>query len=360
MNLERRSAGHDLVGTMLPVAGALESVCEGECGPGVGALGGSLRRGLAVRPGRLVGRAFTLVELLVAVSVLTLIVYVLFSIFDKTQRALRSNAAQVDVMEGGRAVMDLLARELEQMAPPLDSTNTIGFYVGMTAPGYVLDLPGSDPGTFRENVMEEVYFLSPYRYTGGNRTWEATTYRVLSRANMTADGAFMSPTTNAMEGVGWLGRRSLVMDLAKTNSDYMWQASRGTNAADMAAYTKVADGIVHFQVTPLDSQGWPMELEYLRRSETIGVSASTNAYTNTFFSPRSTPYNSVDMWCRGAAAPAALRVELGILEPQAVERWRALPTAQARLRFLTNQAARIHYFQQRIPIRNAPQMMPQS
>jgi len=41
-------------------------------------------------------RAFTIIELLVSISILTLIVLVLYGLFDQVQRALRSNVAQVD------------------------------------------------------------------------------------------------------------------------------------------------------------------------------------------------------------------------------------------------------------------------
>ncbi len=60
-------------------------------------------------------RAFTLLEMLVTVSVMTMIIYVLYALFDTTQSALRKNAAQVDVNEGGRAVMEMIVRELSQM-----------------------------------------------------------------------------------------------------------------------------------------------------------------------------------------------------------------------------------------------------
>ena len=59
--------------------------------------------------------AFTVVELLVAISVLSLIVLVLYGLFDQVQKALRSNVAQVDVLEGGRSAMLLMSGELEQM-----------------------------------------------------------------------------------------------------------------------------------------------------------------------------------------------------------------------------------------------------
>ncbi|SVB29165.1 uncharacterized protein METZ01_LOCUS182019, partial [marine metagenome] len=60
-------------------------------------------------------QAFTLLELLVAVSVMTLIIYALYALFNQTQMALRKNAAQVDVNEGGRAAMEMIVRELSQM-----------------------------------------------------------------------------------------------------------------------------------------------------------------------------------------------------------------------------------------------------
>ena len=60
-------------------------------------------------------RAFTLLEMLVAVSVMTLVIYVLYALFDQTQNALKKNAAQVDVNEGGRAAMEMIVRELSQM-----------------------------------------------------------------------------------------------------------------------------------------------------------------------------------------------------------------------------------------------------
>ena len=60
-------------------------------------------------------RAFTILELLVAVSVMTLVIYVLYALFNQTQMALRKNASQVDVNEGGRAAMEMIVRELSQM-----------------------------------------------------------------------------------------------------------------------------------------------------------------------------------------------------------------------------------------------------
>ena len=58
---------------------------------------------------------FTLLEMLVAVSVMTLVIYVLYALFDQTQDALKKNASEVDVNEGGRAALEMIVRELSQM-----------------------------------------------------------------------------------------------------------------------------------------------------------------------------------------------------------------------------------------------------
>jgi type II secretory pathway pseudopilin PulG len=61
--------------------------------------------------------AFSLIEIMVTVGLLSFIVIGLLSMFTQTQRAFRNSMAQVDVMETGRITVDMLARELEQAVP---------------------------------------------------------------------------------------------------------------------------------------------------------------------------------------------------------------------------------------------------
>src|SRR6059058_2230327 len=93
-------------------------------------------------------RAFTIVELLVAISVLTLIVLVLYGLFDQVQKALRGNVAQVDVLEGGRATMQLFSGEMEQMGAGAVPGST-NLFIGLTAMPYQQAL--LTPGTNRVN-----------------------------------------------------------------------------------------------------------------------------------------------------------------------------------------------------------------
>src|SRR5687767_9825904 len=68
---------------------------------------------------------FTVTELMVAVSLMTLIVLALYTMFGQTQKAMLANENQVDSTERGRGVLELVSRELESARVGLrpDSTN---------------------------------------------------------------------------------------------------------------------------------------------------------------------------------------------------------------------------------------------
>jgi hypothetical protein len=138
-------------------------------------------------------------------------------------------------------------------------------------------------------------------------------------------------------------------DLAYTNvAHLMIPALMRTTPDSMTNYNRLADGVVHFRVTPLDSRGVPLYYELF--------------YDSTF------PYGSnvllrfdetqSETTMLSPVVPAALEIELGILEPQAVERLRSLLTYEARTNFLNRQADKIHFFQQRVSVQSAPKLLP--
>src|SRR5438046_2537782 len=203
-------------------------------------------------------RAFTVVELLVAVSVLSLIVLVLYGLFDQVQRALRGNVAQVDVLEGGRAAMQLLSTEMEQMAPGSVPGST-NLFISMTAPPSQQAM--LDPGTNRVNLLDQVFFVSHL-----NKTWTGTGYRVLS---LNSNGI---PVALAERGVGTLCRYAVSVN----DSDFpnlpvrpgapgpinvFWQVMNrplDPPLSNLTNYQPVVDGVVHFRVRAFDTNGFPM------------------------------------------------------------------------------------------------------
>ena len=97
---------------------------------------------------------------MVVVALLSLIVIALMTVFNATQSAFRASVTQTDILEGGRAVMDLMAGDLKEMAPSHGTNNgTVNFYVAVTtnSPG---PMPLTASSLLRTNVLENFFILS--------------------------------------------------------------------------------------------------------------------------------------------------------------------------------------------------------
>lgn len=149
--------------------------------------------------------AFSLVELLVAVALMTVIIAGLYSMFNETQRALRTNVSQVDVLESGRSAIELIVQDIQQTeAPgalqqempkeiffppsgilnnlPVAITNThphffSGIQINSVNPQVALPLiqnltdHGEAVSNQRVNILQEAFFL-----TRSNLNWIAKGY----------------------------------------------------------------------------------------------------------------------------------------------------------------------------------------
>jgi type II secretory pathway pseudopilin PulG len=277
--------------------------------------------------------AFTVVELLVAVSVLTLIVVVLYSLFDNTQRAMRSNAAQVDVMEGGRAAIELIARDLERMTDQ-GLPGAINFYVGSWGQPLLQSLPGPTnvSDSQRMNFQQELFFTSRF-----NKQGTGTGYRVV-------------PGT----GVGSLYRFVTNVPVAALRP-YLLSSNyfRFANTNSPEVFQRITDGVVHFRVTALDSDG--------RRIEPYAPMVNrqwTNRYAGLWVT------NELNTaWPRymftNTVVPAAVEIELGIVEPYILERYRSMAgNRSVASNYLARQAAHVQMFRQQVPVRSAPPLRP--
>jgi hypothetical protein len=320
------------------------------------------------RPPRAWRRAFTVVELLVAISALTLIVVVLYQIFDQTQKAMRSNSAQVDVSEGGRAAMELIARDLEQMTAT-SVPGTLDFYVGL--PGVPMLQPMIPATTFRTNFLEELFFVSEF-----NKKLTGIGYRVM-------------PYTNSV-GRAFPGTVGMLYRFQYATNEYAVNASSNlllrtfltnANLGHPDLFQRVTDGIVHFRVTAYDAWGLPMNeptalpgrsgLHYATLATNVVMVNATNAVplTNSItanFVPlglfKSTGPHGANgnlTFCFFTnVVPPCVEVELGVLEPQVVDRWKSMPNATMASNYLAKQSGKVTLFQQRIPVRTAAPIVP--
>lgn len=80
----------------------------------------------------------TILELMVAVSLISFIILALYQMFDRTQSLMRGAVREADKFENGRAAMDILRRDLSQLGyvkQPFDSgTGTITNWTGISLP----------------------------------------------------------------------------------------------------------------------------------------------------------------------------------------------------------------------------------
>jgi len=318
-------------------------------------------------------QAFTILELLVAVSVMTLVIYVLYALFNQTQMAMRKNAAQVDVNEGGRAAMEMIVRELSQMEvsgyPAITDLQTLLTYSGSksflsrTTPGNLplrlayqsdamppqLDAWAIEQG-YRTNILQDFTFTSR-----GDSGFFVTSYRVIDADN----------------GIGTLARcrtngtlRVTAPSQARLNKTQIFNRFYFDPIADAPsnAFEPITDGVIHLRITPYDQLGRPLghgSLYYdplglnLERRSAAGQ-ALFLVDTNRPVDGTLTADRHAQTWAQFyGALPSYFDVEMAVVEPQVLKQMRSLPPdSKVRANFLGRQIGRVTLFRQRIPIRD--------
>jgi hypothetical protein len=277
----------------------------------------------------------TLVEMMVATSLLVVMMLGLTAMFNQTQRAFRSGLKQVDVFEGGRAVMDLVARDIEQLtaSKTVDDWSIFG---GIQAPTDLKQRPSGDNPTvadLRTNVLHSAFLLN---YSS---QWAALGYRVLDPENV---NVFNTLT------YGSLYRFSTNFSELPAQTNYYFNLFYDVPSNLTNGYlTRIADGIVHFRLRFFNKDGQPIPFF----DDQGNVITGTNIPPYVLVQQGPLP-NEAYIGFNNDALPAMVEVELGILEPQTLKQAQSLPAA-AQTAYLQKQAGKVHIFRQQIPIRNA-------
>ncbi|MGH7993671.1 MAG: PilW family protein, partial [Limisphaerales bacterium] len=162
--------------------------------------------------------AFTLVEMLVTLALLSLIVLSLMTVFNSTQKAFRASLTQTDILESGRLAMGLIADDLAKTTPSF-GTNSLGkgsptggpdprvstpvnFFVDanpytVNYQPFVQYLPGTSAQ--RTNVLETFFMLSRQNING-SPSWVGTGYVVDPSSRPTNSLYRFFQFTNVMKG----------------------------------------------------------------------------------------------------------------------------------------------------------------
>lgn len=293
-------------------------------------------------PDREIGApAFSLVEILVVVALLSFIVFGLLAMFTQTQRAFRTGMTQSDVLESGRLAMDLIGREAEQTAPAsqagLNFFASMPYSRGIYSQPFLQALPGNPTWPKRTNLLHDVFFVA-------RRNQELVGIGYFVRINDPKTGNLgLSPF-----GAGTLYRfETNAPALSGRTVNHMHSEFNQAKLSEYRA-TKVVDGVVHFLTRAFDTNGVRIvEDRFPEGSYPIA------AYTDRYDGRENLIAGEIEVYeFASNAVPAALELELGILEDRAWKQFNSQPTATAKSNHLFGLAGRVHVFRQRIPIRN--------
>jgi prepilin-type N-terminal cleavage/methylation domain-containing protein len=272
-------------------------------------------------------RAFSLIEVIVVSGLLGIIILGLVLMFGQTQRAYKLGTTQVDVMEGGRMVSDMLSREVAQMASGNYSNGVNVSVVMHNTQPLLQDLPGNNPNSKRTNFLSDFFLL-----TKVNQRWEGIGYRVLDPV----DGQ------RPVGGVGTLyrfqGESYNIWGAPGLNQIYTDYQNRTFGLPNQTNLSRIIDGVVHFRVRAFDPEGY-----WIDETRNFNITAA--------------PYNAngepENLFFSSNALPASVEIELGILEEKTAERARSISDPAARRTYLAQQAGKVHIFRWRVPVRNA-------
>jgi len=291
-------------------------------------------------PGR---TAFTLIEILVAMALMTLIVLALMAVFNSTQTAFRAGLTQTDVLEGGRATIDLIKSDLETMTPslapsnaivnPFNSgsiTNNVNFYAGVTSyasppsPLYQ-SLVGSNQQ--RTNVLENFFVLGSGN-VNGSPSWIGTGYVV---------------STNLPDGTLYpLYRFYMTTNTITGNPAALYNAFASISLTNSSVWSHLVDGVVELRMRAYDTNGVWMNLQ----NSLNGQVTSNNIE---YFIPQ---FGETAFYMFSNMVPASVEIEMGVLEDRTLQRAESLPGGTPQNNYLSQHAGQVHIFRQRIPIRN--------
>jgi prepilin-type N-terminal cleavage/methylation domain-containing protein len=290
---------------------------------------GSFKPQLVARHSSLITRAaFTLIEVLVVVTLMSLIVLALMAVFNGTQTAFRSGVTQSGVLEDGRSTLDLMAQDLREMAvagSPSNANVVVNFYA--VVPGGYTPLVQSLTASAndRVNVLEGIFVLGRE-----NQKWTGTGYIV---------------NAGSTDSLYPLYRFYAEADI-RSNPRRLFDSF--TNEIATLQWTNMShlmDGVVHLTARPYDANGYWITNTY----QFYAGQWHTNTNVS-FFAPQ---WGEVGLYMFSNTLPASVEIQLGVLEDRTLQRAATWPNGSLlQSNYLAGKVGQLHLFRQHILIPN--------
>jgi prepilin-type N-terminal cleavage/methylation domain-containing protein len=285
---------------------------------------------------------FTLVEVMVVIVLLSLIVLALMAVFNSTQTAFRASVTQAGVLEDGRATMDLIASDLRAMAPSdgsyrivngVPASGAVNFYAAVmnyASPPSPLFQPMVGGNSTRANVLETFFILSRGN-ANGVPTWYGVGYAV---------------GTNAPSGSLYpLYRFATNHPVAAGDPALIFTRDFAGFLTNLTSGSHLMDGVVSLTVLPSDPNGYGMTSLYQVEDDEWVTNRNV-----LFLQPL---YGQTGFIMFSNTLPAAVQIEMGVLEDRALQRAESLSgSLLAQSNYLAGCAGQVHVFRQRVSIPN--------
>ena len=273
-------------------------------------------------------RAFSLIEIMVVVGLLSLIVVALMAVFSSTQRAFRSGVTQTDVMEGARAAVELITTDLHGLAPSggarVGVMATTNFQVANNASysGRLLQ-PLLGSSIRRTNLLQQVFILNR-QY---NKWW----------------GVGYAIKTNSPDGLYSLYRKEYPiggMFNGTNNPAGIRSAFNAFFANPTNGGSHVISGVINFSFRAYDKNGVWVKSGY------------TNFYQTTNILITTLQGSEAGLVMFSNVIPAVVELNLAVVEDRALARAQSSPAFINQSNYLANQVGAVHVFRQRVIIPN--------
>ena len=172
-------------------------------------------------------RGFTIIEILLAVTLMSVLILGLLMMFSQVQRASHLGLAQVDLLETGRVTMQFVNEEFERISAS-DRTGVINLIATNSSTGPLTFSRAPNPGV--RCRLQNLFFISRQ-----DDQWVGTGYLI----------------DPPQKFVGSLYRYT---NSAPISESPVWLYDKFRNAS-FTNFHRLADRVVSFQVTPYDRNG---------------------------------------------------------------------------------------------------------
>lgn len=289
---------------------------------------------LSPRPSSFRRQAFTLVEILTALAITTIIVIALVSMFNASTKALQVANRQTDIWESARATFGILKREIGEVTAG-GSPERVHLFTANPPPRASL----ADGTPMR---LQDIYLL-----TRDNNEWTANVFLLgPDRLSDDPDAAVATLYHYRTNYPAFPAFNSGILDIDRNVTDPDHPLPRAVDALDKylddvskglpidGTINVMAKGIVHLRLVAYASDG--------------------RAFTNSAALAALPVDHYIDadtIRFQDQILPASLDLEMFVLEPDRIEEFRSQGGPIARQLYLEQHENSIQLFRTRIPIR---------